>query len=176
MFMVQENQTQKERLGKIYRKVKAIYGNLPPQMEFLGNIDADYVEGFLMSIIRLIKHPHIELNIFAFIRLHIAFREGYAYCKHFNSKLLLAQGYTQKILDEVVEDIANIPFEKREKALALFAIKAIYESQSCTQNDFDALYAMGWSQKDVFDLIEHAGTIFRNGRILEAYRIKEALA
>jgi len=93
--------------------------------------------------------------------------------KIFNSKLLLAKGYTQKVLDRVVKDIINIPFEDREKALAQFAIKAIYKSQFCHQEDFDALYKMGWSQKDVFDVIEHAWTIFRNGWILEAYLIKE---
>ncbi len=173
MFMVQKNTAQKERLDKIYRRVRAIYGELPPQMEFLGNIDADYLEDFLKSVLRLMKHPNIKLDIFAFIRLNIAFREGYAYCKMFNSKLLLSKGYTQKMLDKAIEDIINIPFEDREKALVQFAIKAIYESQSCHQEDFDALYKMGWSQKDVFDVIEHAGTIFRNGRILEAYWVKE---
>ena len=169
MFMVQENTTQKERLKKIYRRVRVIYGTLPPQMEFLGNIDADYLEEFLKSVLRLMKHPNIDLDIFAFIRLNMAFREGYEYCKMFNSKLLLSKGHTQEVLDMVVEDIINIPFKDREKALAEFAIKAIYESKSCNQEDFDALYEMGWSQKDVFDVVEHAGTIFRNGRILTAY-------
>ncbi len=93
--------------------------------------------------------------------------------KIFNSKLLLAKGYTQKVLDKVIEDIINIPFENREKSLAQFAINAIYESQFCHQEDFDALYKMGWTQKDVFDVIEHTGTIFRNSRILEAYWVKE---
>jgi hypothetical protein len=173
MFMVEENNIQKERLDTIYKRVKAVYGTLPPQMEFLGSIDALYLEEFLKSILRVMKHPHIELDIFAFIRLHIAFKEGYAYCQMFNSKLLLSKGYTQKLLDEVIENIANIPFEAKDKALAEFAIKAIYESKSCKREDFELLYAMGWSQKDVFDAIEHAGTIFRNGRILVAYGIKD---
>ena len=72
MFMVQKNTAQKERLDKIYRRVRAIYGELPPQMEFLGNIDADYLEDFLKSVLRLMKHPNIKLDIFAFIRLNIA--------------------------------------------------------------------------------------------------------
>jgi hypothetical protein len=40
----------------------------------------------------------------------------------------------------------------------LFAVKAIYKSKACTE--------------DVFDAIDHAGTIFRNGQILTAYFIK----
>jgi hypothetical protein len=41
------------------------------------------------------------------------------------------------------------------------------------QSDFDALYEMGWTQRDVFDAIEHAATLLRNGRILTAYSSKE---
>lgn len=173
MFMVEKNEAQKERLEKIFKKVKLVYGVVPPQMEFLGNIDADYLEDFLKAAIRIVKHPHIEPDLFAFLRLHVAFKEDYPYCKMFNNKMLLAKGYTQEQLDAVVSDIGTVPFDDKNQILALYAIKAIYESKSFTQNDFDTLYAMEWTQKDIFDAIEHAGTIFRNGRILTAYAIKD---
>lgn len=173
MFMVQKNEVQKERLEKILRKVKVVYGAVPPQMEFLGNIEADYLEEFLTAAIRIVKHPHINPDLFGFIRLHVAFREDYPYCKMFNTKLLLSKGYKQELLDEVVGSIEAVPFDNKHQALARFAMKAIYESSKCKQSDFDTLYEMGWSQKDVFDAIEHTGTIFRNGRILTTYSAKE---
>ncbi len=173
MFMVQKNEAQKERLEKILKKVKVVYGVVPPQMEFLGNIEADYLEEFLNAAVRIVKHPHIDPALFAFIRLHVAFKEDYPYCKMFNSKMLLSKGYAQEQLDAVIENIDTVPFDDKHKNLALHAIKAIYESKSFTQGDFDNLYTMGWTQKDVFDTIEHTGTIFRNGRILTAYAIKE---
>ncbi len=174
MFIIQKNEKQQDRLKNIFRKVKAIYGNIPPQMEFLGNIDVDYLEEFLISILRIAKHPNIEPNLFGFIRLHVAFRENYPYCKMFNTKLLLSYKYDQKLLDKAIEDIENVPFDKRHKLLAKFAIKAMYDSANCTADDFENLYSIGWSQKDIFDAIEHAGTILRNGRILTAYSIKES--
>ena len=167
--MVQKNEAQKERLDKIFRKVKVVYGVVPPQMKFLGNIDADYLEKFLTTALRIVKHPNIEPNLFGFIRLHIAFKEDYAYCKMFNTQLLLAKGYGQNVLDDVVANITNVPFDKRHQALVTHALNAIYHGDALGQSDFDVLYEMGWSQKDVFDVIEHAGTIFRNGRILRAY-------
>jgi len=173
MFMVEKNKAQKERLEKIYKKVKAVYGTVPPQMEFLGNIEADYLEEFLISAVRIAKHPHIDFDLFAFLRLYIAFKEGYAYCKMFNTQMLDSRGYSKEIQSAVIEEIANIPFDKKHQALAQFAIKAIYESKACMKSDFNALYTMGWSQRDVFDVIEHAGTLLRNGRILTAYSDKE---
>ncbi len=173
MFMVQENAVQKERLDKIYKKIELVYGTVPPQMKVLGSIEADYVEDFLKGIVRVLKHPHIAPDLFAFLRLYVAYRESYPYCKMFNSRLLLSKGYRQEILDSVVADITLVPFDERHQRLAEIAIKAIYESEALVQEDLEALYGIGWSQKDVFDAIAHTGEILKNGRILKAYAIKE---
>ena len=106
------------------------------------------------------------------MRLHIAFREYYAYCKAFNTKFLLSREYTQQQLDAVIDNISAVPFDERHQALAQHALKVIYESKHCTQSGLDTLYEMGWTQKDVFDGVEHALTLFRNGRILTAYSKK----
>lgn len=172
MFILRKNEAQQERLSKVLKRVKVVYGAVPPQMEFLGNIDVEYLEIFLKSILKIVKHPHIKPDLFTFIRVHIAFKEDYTYCKAFNTQMLLAKGYSQEIIDKTIEEIKNIPFDKKHQALARYAIKAIYHSKMCNQKDFDSLYTMGWTQKDVFDVIEHAGTIFRNGRILGAYSKK----
>jgi len=173
MFMVQKNEAQNERLEKIYKKVKIVYGIVPPQMKFLGNIEADYLEEFLTIVVRITRHPNIDPDLFAFLRLHVAFKESYPYCKMFNTKMLLAKEYTQTQLDDVIANIDAVPFDIKHKHLATHAIKAVFDSSACMQKDFDALYEMGWSQKDVFDAIEHAATLLRNGRILTTYSIKE---
>jgi len=172
MFMVKENIEQKERLEKIYRKVKAIYGAVPPQINFLGNIEADYLEDFLKMVLRVTKHPNIHPDLFGFMRLHIAFKEEYAYCKQYNTQFLLAKGYTQKQLDAVISDIMAVPFDEKHQVLASHAIRVVYESKQIVAEDFEALYALGWSQKDVFDAIDHATTLLKNGRILTAYNRK----
>jgi len=173
MFMVQENIAQKEKLEKVLRRVKVVYGKVPPQMEFLGNIEVEYLENFLKMVMRMVKHPNINPDLFGFIRLHVAFKEEYDYCKKYNTQFLLSKGYTQEALDKAIKTIGDAPFDSKHQALAIFAIKAIYESRACKQEDFEMLYALDWSQKDVFDAVDHAGTIFRNGRILMAYSCKE---
>jgi len=172
MFMVKENIEQKERLEKIYRRVKAIYGAVPPQINFLGNIEADYLEDFLKMVMRVTKHPNIHPDLFGFMRLHIAFREDYAYCKKYNTQFLLAKGYMQEQLDAVVTEIGAVPFDDKHQALAFHAVRVVYESKKITAEDFEKLYTLGWSQKDVFDAIDHATTLLKNGRILTAYSRK----
>ncbi len=169
MFIFEKNKAQKERLAKILKRVKILYGEVPPQMEFLGNIDVEYLEDFLKMVMRIVKHPNIEPDFFGFLRLHIAFREDYAYCKMYKRKFFLAKEYTQKQLDSTIAEVTALPLDEKHQALALHAVRAIYESREVTRADFEKLYAMGWSQKDVFDAIDHAGTLLRNGRILNTY-------
>ena len=172
MFIYKENKAQKERLDKILKRVKIIYGEVPPQMEFLGNIDVEYLEDFLKMVMRVMRHPNIDPDCFGFLRLHIAFKEGYAYCKAYNTKFLLAKGYSQEQLDMAVDDVMKVPFDEKHQALAGHALRSIYKSREVTREEFEKLYAMGWSQKDVFDATAHAGDLFRNGRILTAYSEK----
>ena len=174
MFMVTPNTAQADRLKKIFRRVKAIYGTIPAQMEFLGNIDAQYLEAFIANVVRIARHPNIEPDLFGFLRLHTAWREDYAFCKQFNSDLLLTRGYTQEQLDAAIADIATVPFDSRHQALAVHAIRSIFEPQTITQESLDTLMAMGWTQKDIFDALSHTGDLLKNGRILTAYTSKEA--
>ncbi len=171
MFYYKENLVQKEKLKRLLRKVKVIYREVPPQMELLGNIDAGYLEDFLKMVLKVTRHPNINQDLFSFLRLHIAFKENYIYCKAFNMKMLLTK-YPQELLDSAIENIETIPLNSNHIALAKLALKVIYNSLEVTKEDFDNLYNSGWSQKDVFDVIEHAGTLFRNGRILNAYLVK----
>jgi len=172
MFMVTPNTAQSERLGKLFRRVKAIYGTVPSQMEFLGNFDADYLEDFIANVIRIARHPHIEPDLFGFLRLHIAYRESYEFCKRFNTDLLLSRDYTPAQLDAAITDIGSAPFDTRHRALAVHAVESILSPHTITQERIDTLLAMGWSQKDIFDAVSHAGDLLKNGRILAAYTNK----
>ena len=172
MFMYEKNEAQKERLEKILKRVKVLYGEVPPQMELLGNIEVEYLEDFFKMVMRVVKHPNINSDFFGFIRLHIAFIEDYSYCKMYNTKFLFAKGYSQEELNAVIADVKALPLDNKHQALAYHAVRAIYESNEVIRADFEKLYVMGWSQKDVFDAIEHAGTLLRNGRILTTYSEK----
>jgi len=171
MFYYKENTEQKEKLDRLFRKVKVLYGDVPPQMKFLGNIDANYLEDFLKMVVKITRHPNINHDLFTFLRLYIAYKENYIYCKEFNRKMLLVN-YSQELIDNAIDNIESIPLDNRHIELAKLALKVIYNSLTVTSKDFDKLFTLGWSQKDIFDCIEHAGTLFRNGRILNAYMIK----
>jgi len=87
-------------------------------------------------VTRIIKQKNIERNLLTFLRLHIAFREDYDYSKGYNTKVLLSNGYSQELLNSVINNVEAIPFNDANKALAKFAIKAIYEPKECKKRGF----------------------------------------
>ena len=173
MFMIKENIAQKEEIEKLYKRVEMVYGKVPEQIKLLANIDISYAKDFLKMIISVIKHPTIDADIFAFVRLHLASKHCSLFCIDYNREFLLAKGYASEILDLVITDIENIPSSPEQKALAVFTIKGFDTPTQCRQADFDTLYEMGWSQKDLFDILSHTGTFLSNSQLLNIYMKKE---
>ena len=172
MFIQIDNQEQSAELKEINLKIEKLFGTVPPNFELLGNIDVNILNDFLAYVFKLMNHKTINPDYFAFLRLFIANQEGFNYCIGFNTKLLQNRNYDIEVINSSKSDLSQIPFDDKHKLLALKSIKAIFDSKNFNLNDFTELYNIGWSDKDIFDSIEHAGFMLRNGRILTAYSTK----
>jgi len=172
MFIQIDNQEQSAELKEITLKIEKLFGNVPPNFELLGNIDVNILKDFLTYVFKLMNHKTINPDYFGFLRLFIANQESFNYCIGFNTKLLQNRNYDLEVINSSKSDLKQIPFDDKHKVLALKSIKAIFDSKNFNQNDFKELYNVGWSDKDIFNSIEHAGFMLRNGRILTAYTIK----
>ena len=172
MFIKIENLTQKEELTELFLKIEKDFGSVPPNFELLGNIDVYLLKDFLSNISKIANHKTINPNYFVFLRLFIANQENFKYCKLFNSLLLKNRGFSAEIIKKAKEDLSEIPFDEKHKLLAIKSLKAIFQSKIFNLSDFEELYKIGLTNKDIFDSIEHAGLILKNGRILTAYSIK----
>ncbi len=172
MFININNEKQKDELQQVYTKIKSLFGEIPSNFKLLGNIDVNILKEFLTYVYKLMNHKTINPDYFGFLRLFIAYQENFKYCIGFNTMILQKRNYDDKIINNMKKDISKIPFDDKHKLLAIKSIKAIFESINFNQKDFNELYKIGWSDKDIFDSIEHTGFMLRNGRMLVAYSIK----
>ena len=166
--VIDSDQDEKAR-NRIFKKIKLIFGEIPPHYELLGKISIDVLNEYLNDILKLIRHKTINPDYFGFLRLYIANKYNYTYCISFNSKLLHSRGYKSSIVDNSLTDINSFPFENKLIILAKKTIKAVTDSMNFTEADFKILYDAGWNDKEIFDSIEHAGNMLKNGSILSAY-------
>ena len=172
MFIKINNQEQAVELQEIHLKIKKLFGTVPPHFELIGNIDVNILNDILIYVSKLMNYKTINPDYFAFLRLFIANQEDFKYCIGFNKMLLQSRNYEIEVINNSRLDLSKIPFDDRYKLLAIKSIKAIFDSKNFNQNDFNELYKIGWSNRDIFDSIDHTGFMLRNGRILTAYSTK----
>lgn len=63
----------------------------------------------------------------------------------------------------------KIPFEDNQKLLLMKVLKALYTAEEFNENDLKELYAVGFSDKDYFDLLSYAANFMSKSKIIEAY-------
>lgn len=169
MFIIEPEISQKQKV--MIEKTKASLGMIPPHWELFIKLNPVRFEMFMKEINYLKSHPHINPDFFAFIRLFIANKENFFYCKSMNTKLLLVQGYEKKDLQNFKEDVKALPLDERHQLLMQKVLKSLYKSKEFNANDIEALKAISWTDSDIFDAIDHGAFLFKFSRILKAYLV-----
>lgn len=153
----------------ILKEVKSLFGVVPPHWQLFSKLHPKRFEMFLEEIVYLRNHPTIHPDFFAFLRLFVAHKEDFVYCKSLNTKLLLTKGYAKSVLSAFKEDVLALPLDERHVFLAQKVMKALYDAKAFGEDDIEALHERGWSDADIFDAIDHGAFLFRFSRILKAY-------
>jgi hypothetical protein len=148
---------------------KKHFGIVPPHWELLATISPKRFEMFMSEISYLLNHPNIHRDFFSMIRLYVANKEDFSYCKSFNTKLLLAKGYDKNDIKNLKDDISLLPLDDNHKLLAKKAVKAIYQPDLFIHEDIEELKNSSWSDSDIYDAIDHGAFLFKFTKILKAY-------
>lgn len=164
-----------KKLSVMLKMLKRTFGDIPSHFKLIIVLNPERAENTLEYLIRLMQHQTIDPDLFPCIRLHVAAREGYQYCITFNTSLLRSRGYNKEITDQIRRNISTVPFEDNVKRLAEKSIKAIYSPDDFDKNDLEELYALGWNNSEIYDAIDHAGFMLKNGRMIKAYLQKNIM-
>lgn len=156
-------------LKLLYRMIERSLGFIPPHFELFATIDMKAMVEFVEYNQYISSHENIDKNILPFLRLYIANRECRNYCVNFNSVMLQQMQTDEKIINNIEEEIANIPFEEAQKTLLLKVLKAIYEADRFSEEDLKELSELGFSDKDFFDLLSYATNFMGKSKMIEVY-------
>lgn len=165
MFLYQPTIT-KETQVKL-DEIKQRFGISPPHWEFLASVAPKRFDMFMQEIAYLLNHPNIDRDFFTMLRLYVANKEDFYYCKSLNTKLLLAKGYTKEQLKRIKD--GEFPLNNKHQILADKTFKAMYQPQELTLEDINELKNLLWNDSDIYDAIDHGAFLFKFARILKAY-------
>lgn len=171
MFIV--NPIKKEsatgELKLLYEMIEGSLGFIPPHFELFAAIDPIALKEFVEENIYMMSHKKIDKTLLPYLRLIIANKECRGYCKNFNTKLLLNMGADEKILNNIVQEIENIPVDEKQKHLLQKVLKALYEAEKFDEADLKELYDLNFSDKDFFDLLNYTLNFMSKSKMIEVY-------
>jgi len=154
----------------LFQKIENIFGEVTDNFRLAG-VSPDVLGDLLRRGATLVTECGFSPDSLAAIRYMVAYKEEGTFCINFNTKLLAKSGYTD-------EDLAKLRIGGRpermkvaEHALVIIAAKAVLHPLEFSSGDVEYLKGFGYSEKQIFDAVEHAGNMVKIVRILKAFKI-----
>jgi len=171
MFIIQaiKKEDSTGELKLLYKMIERSLGFVPAHFELFATIDIESMKEFVQYNQYLMNHASIDKNLLPYLRLYIANKECRSYCMNFNSSMLMKMDVDKNLIDNIVDEIHNIPFEEKQKMLLLKVLKALYDSKVFGESDLKELYSLGFSDKDFFDLLSYATNFMAKSKMIEVY-------
>jgi len=117
------------------------------------------------------NHPTLGFALLSLIRYLVAKEYSYQFCTAFNHNFLKMQGMEDADIEKLAAAPQSAPIEDKDKAMLLFVLKAIKTPDDVSQQDIDALHAMGWTDRDIFDAVSHGGGMIAPSYMMKAFKM-----
>ncbi len=126
----------------------------------------DYIEYYM-------NHKSLSQELLACTRMLVSERNHCAFCIGFNSGMLINKfGWSEAQIAAAKENPSNANLSEKEKTMLLFTLKGVSAPHTVDQNDIDALYAVGYNDKDILDALNHGARMSAIDAIFDALKVE----
>ncbi len=141
-------------LKLLYKMIERSLGFVPPHFELFATIDIEAMKEFATYNVKMQSHETIDKNVLPHLRLAIAQKECRTYCVGFNTKMLEQGGFE---------------INERQELLMQKVLKALQNTDEFDAEDISKLKEQGFSNKDLFDLLNYATNFMAKSKMIEVY-------
>ncbi|MCJ7771881.1 MAG: hypothetical protein MUP22_01980 [Desulfobacterales bacterium] len=117
------------------------------------------------------NHPSLGFALLSLIRYLVAKKYNYVFCTSFNENFLKMQGMDEEQIKIVEKDPGRAPIEDKDREMLVFVMKAIEKPEAIAQKDMDALYNLGWTDRDIFDALNHGTGMIGPSILMKAFKM-----
>lgn len=159
-------------------KVAAIYNTFTEKFGFVPNAfkltsSSEFLIGMqAASIGYFMTQTALSFPFQAFVRMLVSMNHNCAYCVDMNTGMLLRSGFTIEQINAAKENPENVPFPEKEKALILFILKVIKDSNSTSEADMIALRELGWQDSEILEATYSGAMQVASDMIFNAFKIE----
>lgn len=159
-------------VAEIYGQVEQAMGRLPNAMR-LYSASPDALAAQWQNIGYYFQHPTLSFPLLASIRMLVSQDNECTYCIGLNEAMLIERaGFTPEQIAAAKRNPADIPLPEKDKALLLLTLKATRTPKAISVADLDALRALGWNDRDLFDAVNHAARNVATDILFNTFKIE----
>ncbi len=159
-------------VGQIYEQMQQAFGRIPNAFR-LFSISPAVMENQWQNNRYYFQHPTLGFPLLASIRMLVSQENECEYCIGMNAALLIQHaGFTPDQIAAMKRDASAAPLEARDKAMLLFVLKATGAPKTVERADVDALHALGWSDGEIFDAVNHGARNVAVDILFNAFKIE----
>lgn len=143
------------QVAQVYAQVEQAMGRLPNAMK-LYSASPDVLAMQWAHIGYYFQHPTLSFPLLASIRMLVSQDNDCAYCIGMNEAMLIQRaGFSPEQTAAAKRNPADAALPAKDKAMLLFVLKATQTPKAVNRADLDALRAMGWTDRDLLDAVNH---------------------
>ena len=158
---------------KIFAEIESTMGCIPNGLK-LWSISPRALKAQWAGIKSIMSRPQDEQKLYAMIRYLASDENGCTYCIGLNGSMLINYyGVTQDELIAMQKATSNAPLDKKNKALLIFAMKAIKNSDSVSANDIELLSKLGISEKEMFNIVLAASHMYVVNTLFKTFKVEQ---
>ena len=158
---------------KIFSEIENAMGKVPNGLK-LWSISPRALKAQWAGIKSIMSRPKEEQKLYTIIRYLASDENGCTYCIGLNGGMLINYyGVTQDELIAMQKDPASAPLDEKNKALLLFAMKAIKDADSVNEKDITRLSKLGVSEEEMLNIVLAASHMFVVNTLFKTFKIEQ---
>lgn len=108
------------------------------------------------------------------IRYLVSDESDCKYCVGFNGGMLMnIYGVSQDELESMKDKPSSAPLNKKNKALLVFAMKAIKHADGVTSEDIDLMKRLGITETEIFDIVHAAAHMLVVNTLFKTFKVEQ---
>jgi uncharacterized peroxidase-related enzyme len=160
-------------IKEIFDEIQGAFGMVPNGIR-LWSASPEALKGQWANIKNRMSKDQEDQKLHTIIRYLVSGEGGCKYCVGFNGGMLMNMyGVTQDELIAMNDTPSSAPLNEKNKALLVFAMKAIKDADSITADDIALPKTLGVTEAELFDIVHAASYMLVVNTLFKTFKVQQ---
>ncbi len=158
---------------EIFEEIQGIFGMVPNGIS-IWSTNPKALKAQWNHIKETMSKDHESQKLHTIIRYLVSEESNCTYCVGINSSMLMNKyAVSQDELTAMKNDPSSAPLEQKNKALLVFAMKAIKNADAVNSEDINVLKNLGINETEIFDIVHAASHMLVVDTLFKTFKVEQ---